>query len=193
MQLPDQLSDQVLVERSLQGNLSAFETLVQRYQAHVHRFLYHFMRHAQDAEDFTQETFVNFYRKLDRYKPGYSLKSWLLTMARNLAISHLRKKSAAPVDPTIMANLVREVASGPEKEIILQERVQDVQEALGRLDPDMREILIMRYMMDISLQEVAQALEIPEGTAKSRVFKARKLLRESLRCVSAAEDRSLQT
>ena len=150
------------------------------------------MRNAQDAEDFTQETFVNFYRKLDQYKTEYSLKSWLLTMARNLAISHHRKKSAAPVDPTIIASLVSDVADSPEHAIVLRERATEVQAALGELGDDMREILIMRYMLDIPLQRIAEVMQIPEGTAKSRIFKARQVLRESLRCVVAAEERSLK-
>jgi RNA polymerase sigma-70 factor, ECF subfamily len=181
--------DQELVEAVRKGNLASFDTLVHRYQGIVHRFLFHFMRHSQDAEDVTQETFVTFYRKLDLYKPEHALKSWLLTMARNLAISHHRRRTAAPVDPEILADLVRDVASGPEHEVVLRERVREVQDALGRLPDEMREVLVMRYMLDFPIQKVAEVLNIPEGTAKSRAFQARAALKESLRCLAVAEDR----
>lgn len=185
-------SDQELVEAARAGNLKSFEALVLRYQGLVHRFLFHFMRNGQDAEDITQETFVTFYRKLDHYKPQHSLKSWLLTMARNLAISQHRRKSAAPVDPEILASLVRDVAGSPEQEIMLREKVCEVQEAIGKLSDEMREVLVMRYMLDFPIQKVAEILEIPEGTAKSRAFQARNALRESLRCLAKAENRPVE-
>ncbi|RCK79663.1 MAG: RNA polymerase sigma factor, ECF family [Candidatus Ozemobacter sibiricus] len=162
------------------GRLAAFETLVDRYQGLVFRFLFHFMGHRGDAEDITQETFLQLFRKLDRYDPAQSLKAWLLTMARHLAISHHRRQAPAPLDPAVIGELVRDVVSGPEAEVLSRDEVRIVHEALHQLPDEYREVLVMRYLLDMPLQKVAEVLNIPEGTAKSRVFHARGLLRDAL-------------
>ncbi len=180
MQIPGDPPDRDLVEATLAGRLSAFETLVDRYQELVFRFLFHFMGHRGDAEDVTQETFLQLFRKLDRYDPAQSLKAWLLTMARNLAISHHRRQTPAPLDPAVIGELVRDVVSGPEAEVLSRDEVRTVQEALHQLPDEFREVLVMRYLLDMPLQKVAETLNIPEGTAKSRVFHARTHLRDAL-------------
>jgi len=178
--MQDTLSDQQLVESAKNGNLNDFEALVNRYQGIVFRFLYHFMGNHNDAEDFTQETFIHLYRKLSLYNPAQSFKTWLITMARNLAVSHYRKRSPTPIDPEIIADVVKDVVSGPEVEALIKESTREVQSALHRLSDEMREVLVMRYMLDFSIQKVAEALNIPEGTAKSRAFQARSELRAAL-------------
>lgn len=172
--------DRDLVAATRAGRLDAFETLVDRYQGLVFRFLFHFMGHRDDAEDITQETFLQLFRKLDCYDPAQSLKAWLLTMARHLAISHHRRQTPAPLDPAVIGELVRDVVSGPEAEVLSRDEVRIVHEALHQLPDEYREVLVMRYLLDMPLQKVAEVLNIPEGTAKSRVFHARGLLRDAL-------------
>ncbi len=175
-----EITDQQLVEAARRGEGKAFEALVQKYQGMVFKFLYHFMGSQSDAEDLTQETFVNLYRKLDLFNPSLSFKSWVITMARNLAISFHRRQVPAPIDPEILSEVVKDTVSGPEGDVLSKENVREVQEILAKLPDEMREVLIMRYLLDFPLQKVAETLNIPEGTAKSRAFQARTELRNAL-------------
>lgn len=172
--------DSELIGESLKGNDHAFETLVRRHQTGVYRFLYHFMGNGPDAEDITQETFLNIHRKLRSHNPAQSFTSWMITIARNLAISHHRRRTPTPLDPLMLASAIKGVTPTPESELLAKEAGEEVHSALQRLPEDIREVLIMRYLMDISLQEVAELLNIPEGTAKSRLFKARNALRTEM-------------
>ena len=181
-------SDRSLVESVKSGNAIAFETLVQRHQDMVFRFLYHFMGERGEAEDVSQETFLIFYRKLSLYNPERSLKSWLIAIAKNLAITSHRKRKAPPIDPDILADVIKDVVSGPEMEIMLREQVKDVQAALANLPDEMREVLVMHYMLDFPLQKIAEALNIPEGTAKSRAFQGRVALRQALMSLQKVDD-----
>ncbi len=173
-------SDKELVELTLRGDLHAFELLVQRHQNGVFRFLYHFMGNAADAEDVTQETFITIHRKLRSHNPAQSFTSWMMTIARNTAISYHRRRAPAPLDPAMLAAAIKDIAPNPELELLAREAGNEVHAALQRLPAEIREVLIMRYLMDIPLQKVAEMLNIPEGTAKSRLIKARNALREQL-------------
>lgn len=180
MQQQGETSDRDLVTETLQGRVAAFEVLVQRYQGLVFKFLFHFMGHRGDAEDVTQETFLQLYRKLSQFDLARPLRAWLITMARHLAISLHRRQTPAPIDPAIIGDLVRDVVAGPEAEVLERDDVRVVQEALHQLEDGFREVLVMRYLLDMPLQKVAEVLDIPEGTVKSRVFHARNQLREAL-------------
>ena len=171
---------QSLLESAKKGDLKAFEELILHHQGLVYHFLFHFMGNADDAADITQETFINVYRKLSQYNQSQPFTSWLMTIARNLAISHHRKHSATPIDPEILANVIKDFVAGPEVEIVTREDCQELRNALQRLPDQLREVLVMRYLLDIPLQQIAEMLGIPEGTAKSRIFKARQDLREIL-------------
>jgi len=173
-------SDSELIQDALRGDAHAFEMLVQRHHSVIYRFLYHFMGNPSDAEDITQETFLNIHRKLRSHNPAQSFCSWIMTIARNLAISHHRRRTPAPLDPAMLAAAIKDVTPNPEQELLAKEAGEEVHMALQRLPAETREILIMRYILDIPLQGVAELLNIPEGTAKSRVFKARNALREQL-------------
>lgn len=172
--------DSELIRDVLRGDDHAFETLVLRHHPCVYRFLYHFMGNGADAEDITQETFLNIHRKLRSHNPAQSFTSWMITIARNLAISHHRRRTPSPLDPALLAAAIKDVAPTPETELLAKEAGEEVHLALQRLPEEIREVLIMRYLMDIPLQNVAELLNIPEGTAKSRLFKARNALREQM-------------
>ena len=178
MSFSNQPPDQTLLEAAKKGDLKSFESLILRYQGMVYRFLFHFMGNGSDAEDITQETFLNLYRKLSLHNSAQPFSSWLITMARNLAISYHRRRIPTPLAPEIISSAIKDTCSGPELEIVLREDIAELHLALQKLPEGLREVLIMRYLLDIPLQEVAELLNIPEGTAKSRVFKARNELRD---------------
>ena len=146
----------------------------------MYRFLFHFMGNASDAEDLTQETFLNLFRKLEMHDPRQKFTAWLITMARNLAISYHRKHAPTPLAPEIVAEAIRDVLPGPENAAMWKETANELHLAIQKLPEDLREAVIFRYLLDLPLQDVALLLEIPEGTVKSRVFKARQELRDAL-------------
>ncbi len=174
------LSDAECVAASRRGDHQAFGQLIQRYQALVYRFLYHFTGNAGDAEDLTQETFLNLYRKLDLHDPKRKFSAWLVTMARNLAVSQHRRRMPTPLAPEIVAEAIRDVLPGPESTLLWQETANELHLAIRKLPEDLREAVIFRYLLDLQINEIAGLLDLPEGTVKSRVFKARQELRDTL-------------
>ena len=175
-----EVTDQQLIEQVKSGQLKSFEALVIRHQGMVFRFLFHFMGNQADAEDITQETFITVHRKLHQHNPAQSFKSWMMTIARNLAISFHRKRSPTPLDPSKLADAVKGCSPAPEEYLLLKEAGTEVHEALSELPDISREVLIMHYLLDLPLQSVSELLNIPEGTVKSRLFKARKQIRAKL-------------
>ncbi|MFZ2957608.1 MAG: sigma-70 family RNA polymerase sigma factor [Candidatus Ozemobacteraceae bacterium] len=169
-----------LVESAKKGDLQAFETLVRMYQGMVFRYLFHFTGNEGEAEDITQETFLMIFRKLHLHHADSPLTSWMMRIARNIAISHHRKQVPTPLDPEKVAAAIRDTQDGPESGLLSREAADEVHLGLQHISEDYREVLILRYILDIPLQDVAELLEIPEGTAKSRVFKARAALRDVL-------------
>ncbi len=169
-----------LIERSLRGDLKAFETLVRKHQEMVFRFLLHFAGNASDAEDLTQETFLLVHRKLSQHNPAQSFSSWMISIARNLALSHHRKRIPTPLDPTVLGAAIKTCVPGPENEILMKEAGSQVHLAIQHLPDHLREVVILHYILDRPLEVVAELLNIPEGTAKSRLFKARAEMKEAL-------------
>lgn len=181
MKSPEQsFSDIECVAASRRGDHKAFGQLIQRYQALVYRFLYHFTGNAGDAEDLTQETFLQLYRKLDLHDPKRKFSAWLVTMARNLAVSQHRRRTPTPLAPEIVAEAIRDVLPGPESSMLWQETANELHLAIQKLPDDLREAVIFRYLLDLQINEIAGLLDLPEGTVKSRVFKARQELRDTL-------------
>ncbi|OIP28693.1 hypothetical protein AUK22_03870 [bacterium CG2_30_54_10] len=179
--------DRFLIERSKSGDLGAFEALARKFQGLVFRFLFHFLGSASDAEDLTQETFLIVYRKLSQHDSAHSFPAWLMAIARNLAISYKRKNIPFPLDPAVIASVIKDVCPAPERELLMKEAAQEVHDSLAKLPEIHREILVMRYLLDLPLNEVALLLNIPEGTAKSRLFKAWNELKELLESYRPAE------
>lgn len=173
-------SDPELIRRVQKGDRTALEQLIRENQETVFRFLFHFVGSSADAEDLTQETFIMVFRKIHQHHPGQSFAGWLLTIARNLAVSSFRRKKPSPLDPTLVAAAMKEVTPGPEDGLMLLESSSEVHAAIHMLPEGHRETVILHYLLDIPLQKVAELLNIPEGTAKSRLFKARGELRRLL-------------
>jgi len=166
-------SDQILIKKVLEGDIQSFEVLILRYQGVVHRFLLHYLGNAADAEELTQETFISIYSKLSQHNSAQSFFGRTMTIARDLAISHHRRHPATPLDSSVLAAAVKDVSPALENDLIMKEAGNEVHQALQALGETSREILIMHYILDLPLEKVSELLNIPEQTAKSRLFKAR--------------------
>lgn len=174
------MDEESLVRRAAQGDEQAYGRLVQLYHTRLFNFVRSMVRNDELAEDITQESLVKAYFSLSRLENPASFKSWLFRIANNNTLDYLRKKKLAmvDVDDNIRESYVE--AGTPEDGAVARARTAHIREALGKLKPDQRSILVMCDLQGLSYQEIAEALRIPFGTVQSRIFYARKKLKEFL-------------
>jgi RNA polymerase sigma-70 factor, ECF subfamily len=186
------LDDTALVERARNGDVNAYETLVQHYQELAFRVAYQVTGDAADAEDAAQEAFVNAYYALGRFRPGAPFRPWLLRIvaneARNRRMAAHRRTALA--QRALVAQTSGEAAPSPEKAAEADEFRATLVASLRRLRDDDRLILAYRLFFDLSEAEMAEALKCPKGTVKSRLSRAlgrlRAILPADLRLPAAA-------
>lgn len=181
-------TDQEIVEAVLAGHQHRFAELVDRYQRKIVNYVYRMLGNYDDAVDLSQDVFLKAYSALDSYRPKYPFPAWLFRIARNAAIDELRRKRLAtlsidePIE-TGEGTIERDVEAdraGPEDEYLQEEFRATVEAAVGGLPEKYREPLVLRHAGDMTYDEIAEALELPLGTVKTRIFRAREALREEL-------------
>jgi RNA polymerase sigma-70 factor (ECF subfamily) len=167
----ERLRDRLLVKRILSGDETAGERLVAEHYARICRFLSHLTGSLENAEHLTQQTFVNAWRALAAFKGESSLATWLHRIAYHAYTHHRRsRREHAPLD----AVAVPDGAAAGELEAVL------VRDALTQLSPEHREAFLLYHVQGFCVAEVAAVLDVPAGTVKSRLFAARRRLRELL-------------
>lgn len=141
--------------------------------------------HPSQAEDLVQDTMLKAYRSWHQYRPGTNAKGWLLTILRNTFINDYRRRKLEPVamdleaiEPRAIYRQVEDV--DPEGAFFSQIVDEKVLEAVDALPPEFREVLVLSDMEGLRYAEIAEALKVPVGTVKSRLFRARRLLQTSL-------------
>lgn len=161
--------DPELIRAAAAGDTAAFEELVRGYQEHVWRFLRHLLSDPDLARDITQETFVRIYRRLDSFRFDSKFSTWVFQVARNAGIDALRSRQRRQRLASTLQ--LRPRLSEPSGELTVE-----LGEALQSLKPKLREAFVMIEGLGLSYREAGEALGVPEGTVKSRVFKARRQL-----------------
>jgi RNA polymerase sigma-70 factor (ECF subfamily) len=165
------LRDTTLVKRILNGDRAAGERFVTEHYARVCRFLRHLTGSVEDAEQLTQQTFVNAWEGMAAFRCESSLGTWLHRIAYHAYTHHLRsRREHAPLDAVAVPD---DSAAGALEAVHLRH-------ALAQLSSDHRETFLLYHVQGLSVSEVAAILEVPAGTVKSRLFLARRRLRESL-------------
>jgi RNA polymerase sigma-70 factor (ECF subfamily) len=174
------LDEEQLVTQAQAGNEAAYGRLVGLYQARLYNFVRQMVRNDEIAEDITQESFVKAYFSLHKLQNAASFKSWLFRIAHNNTLDYLRRKRLQVVDTddAVRESYVDE--RNPEAGALAAARTLHIQQALDRLKPDQKSILVMCDLQGLSYQEIAEVLNIPFGTVQSRIFYARKKLKELL-------------
>ena len=158
----------------MQGNTSAFEVLVERYERVLFNVAFRLTNNAEDARDVTQNAFVRAYEKLDTYDPGRPFFSWLYRIGINESLNYRRARR-------VHEPLARAASAAVDDDTAARvEMRRDVQHALMALGVSHREVVVLKYFADLSYVEIGQALGLPEKTVKSRLFEARRLLEASL-------------
>jgi RNA polymerase sigma-70 factor (ECF subfamily) len=171
-----------LLERAKRGDADAFGQIVGRYQALAQRTAYVIIRDADAAQDVAQEAFVKAYRALGRFRPGAPLRPWLLRIVANEAINRAKAGSRHPtVDLALAESRAADPAGSPEAQALAAERREMVVKALNDMKEEDRLVIAYRYFFDLSEVEMADVLDIPRGTVKSRLSRAMSRLREHLR------------
>jgi RNA polymerase sigma-70 factor (ECF subfamily) len=183
-------TDARLVEAAQQGDRDAFGDLVSRYQDRLFNTLLRIAGSREDAADAVQDAFVQAYVKLDSFRGDAQFFTWLYRIAMNVALSRRRRrrpttsleaaKSAAGEEPM-------DAAPGPHDRLLADERARQVHSALADLGEGHRKILVLREIEGCSYEVIADILELPVGTVRSRLFRARMQLRDKLRTMWGEE------
>ncbi len=180
--------DADLIRRALTGDQRACRDLVRRYQRQVYSVLLRVVRRAEDAEDLTQETFVRMFRALDRYDPERPFTAWLFTIATRLGIDHLRRRriqtfslSVAEPGSTEEHTIdVEDPGLRPDEVTSHAEEERRAQDLIDSLPEHYRIVVLLRHQQDLSYEEIAEALNLPLGTVKARIHRARALLKDRI-------------
>jgi RNA polymerase sigma-70 factor (ECF subfamily) len=174
--------DEILIERTLHGDLSAFEALVERHRGIVFRVAARIVG-PDDAEDVSQDTFLRAFHRLDQYRGAATFRTWLLQITRNTALNALARARRRPTEPADSSPEApdQDPVRQPVMELERQERQQRLELKLAGLRPEYRALLVLRDLEGLSYNEIADVLEIPLGSVKGRLHRARSELIELLR------------
>lgn len=186
----DREVDQQLVERAQRGDKHAFELLIIKYQRRLARLISRFVRDGTEVEDVTQEAFVKAYRALPGFRGESAFYTWLYRIGINTAKNYLLAFKRRVPTTTIFdseeaesfeeASLLREVDT-PENELMSKQVVSVVNSSLEQLPDDLRIALTLREIEGLSYEEIADVMNCPIGTVRSRIFRAREAIAENLR------------
>jgi RNA polymerase sigma-70 factor (ECF subfamily) len=174
------VTDQEVVARCLSGDRDAFAVLVERYGGRVYNLALRIVGDPDAASDCAQEAFVRAYRSLHRYDPAFPFGPWILKIATNTSRTHLRTWHAHQDLGGDVEERPEPEEAGPELVAVRREEVAEVLAAMVSLPPAYRAALTLRHMQQLSYQEVADALEVPIGTVKTHLHRARAALRRAL-------------
>lgn len=181
------MEEQLLIRRAKKGEMAAFEELVTLYEQRIYRLALRWSANEQDACDISQEVFLRMYRSIVSFKGESAFSTWLYRITTNVCVDFSRKsagKTTASLDgdEETPAQQVADTnpASNPESALLNRELSEELAAALRQLSVEHRQIVLLRDVSGLSYQEIGQALELTEGTVKSRLARARKHLRDIL-------------
>jgi len=170
--------DRALIRRYLEGDISAFDELMRAHQDRVFATCLRMMRNRDEALDVTQDVFLTVFRKADRYKEQAAFSTWLYRVSINTCYDHLRRRTRKRTEP--MPDHLDPSDPRSADEFSAVELRPDVDAALATISPDFRAAVVLVDFEGMSLDGAADTLDVPVGTVKSRLFRARKLLSQEL-------------
>jgi RNA polymerase sigma-70 factor (ECF subfamily) len=179
-----------LIERCLAGDQAAWDQIVQQHWRKVFNVAYRFVGRHDEAEDLTQDIFLKIFRALGTFDRRANFQTWLISISRNLCIDHYRsvrkerETMARDVDPAGLSPA--STARGPYGQLELSDVRNRIRTALQALPPTLREAVVLRDLQEFSYQEIADRLQLPEGTVKSRINRGRLELAKQLTRLEAS-------
>jgi len=170
--------DEKMVERCLQGDDAAWETVVSSYAKRIYNLTYRYTGRRDEAEDLTQEIFIRVYQNLKSFcSDSGSFQGWIMKVGRNLIIDQYRRtrrfQQSAGTEEMESMNLKDEKVPSPQRGVEQTEASRFLREGLQALSPELKEAIILRDLEGLAYQEIAEFLGIPEGTVKSRINRGR--------------------
>ena len=176
-------NDLLLVEQARNGNEKAFASLLNRYRDSIYFMLLKMVNNGSDAEDLTIEAFGKAFRNLESYSPNFAFSTWLFKIATNNCIDFIRKKQASP---SIIGQGQDEMDSytiniqsdtpDPEEALINRQKIAQLREVVDQLKPRYKKLIELRYYKEYSYEEISNELNLPIGTIKAQLFRAKTLL-----------------
>jgi RNA polymerase sigma factor (sigma-70 family) len=176
-------SDLILVEMAREGNEKAFAGLMNRYRDSIYFMLLKMVNNSSDAEDLTIEAFGKAFHNLESFTPEFAFSTWLFKIATNNCIDFIRKKQTSPaaIDQLDddLDNLTVNIQSDlpdPEEALINDQKIKVLRDIVNQLKPRYRQLIELRYFKEYSYEEIASELNLPIGTVKAQLYRAKNLL-----------------
>lgn len=187
-----QLTDQDVVARARAGSERAYRELIRRYERPVFSLIYRLVRDREKSEDLAQDTFIKVLNHIDRYKPEFKFSSWIFKIAHNTALDDIRKKEIPtlslqgsphekdPAEAAAHAPTVTSDEPTPEEFVEGRELGGRIEAAIGELREEYRTAIVLRHIEGRPYEEIAEIMDVPLGTVKTYIHRARLELRERL-------------
>jgi len=183
--------DEKLIADALKGSQKAYTQLVEQHKKAIFHIINKIVRNEEAANDLVQETFMKAFSSLASYRSEYRFSTWLYKSAANASIDYLRKRRINALsldrpmetkDGTVEIE-VPDYSFHPERDLVRKQQRVSIEEAIDSLPKKYRDVIVYRHKDDKSYEEIADLLDIPVGTVKARIFRARELLKKKLRNV----------
>jgi RNA polymerase sigma factor (sigma-70 family) len=186
--------DYKLVQKAIAGDQKSYAELLERYRDAIYFMLLKMVNNSSDAEDLTIEAFGKAFKNLQQYTPTYAFSTWLFKIATNNCIDFIRRRRANLISidqgtggedhEGIHVN-IQDDRLDPEENIINEQKIKLMREVVTRLKPRYRKLIELRYFNELSYEEISEELELPIGTVKAQLFRARELLYNILKNTAA--------
>ena len=191
MEVNDNLSNKAkddyrLVKRALKdGDQQAYAELLDKYRESIYFMMFKMVSNQEDAEDLTIEAFGKAFKRLHQYVPNFAFSTWLFRIATNNCIDFIRKKKLItlsidnPMEDDEGGSMMVSLESGgldPEEKFIRKQKIKAMRKVVDKLKPRYRDLVILRYFKEYSYDEIAEEMDIPIGTVKAQLFRAREFL-----------------
>jgi len=182
-------NERLLLKRAKKGDVDAFEQLIEKYQKKVYNIALKMLGNKEDAYDMSQEVFIRVYRSIDKFKEQASLSTWIYKITTNACLDEIRRRKnrfTVSIDDDMELNdskVKRQIEyDGPSPEIIVEENElrEIINKSIQQLPEQYRVVTILRDIQGFSYEEIANILDVPQGTVKSRINRARAMLRDIL-------------
>jgi len=188
---PQHATDEI-IERCLNGDQTAWESIVRLYRRKVFNVAYKFVGRHDQAEDLTQDVFLKLYKSLDTFDRRANFQTWLISVSRNLCIDHYRavRKERETINRDVDPANFAPAAPDARADVLLEQRdrVKLLRLALDKLAPTLRTAVMLRDIQELTYQEIADRLRLPEGTVKSRINRGRTELARQIQRLREVQD-----
>jgi RNA polymerase sigma-70 factor (ECF subfamily) len=182
--------DFILVDRARAGDQQAYAELLGRYRDAIYFMLLKMVSNTSDAEDLTIEAFGKAFKYLDQYTPNFAFSTWLFKIATNNCIDFIRRRRAATIsidhaadDQDTATLIIPSDIPDPEESMINNQKIRLLHEVVSKLKPRYRRLVELRYFKEYSYEEISEELDLPIGTVKAQLFRARELLYQVMKSI----------